>query len=61
MIAEATGIAVGRNNDRTPLGERLEQAMHQAILMGRSNGEDDDQIKARINAARDAALDGGAN
>jgi hypothetical protein len=29
--------------------------------MGRSNGEDDDQIKARINAARDAALDGGAN
>lgn len=55
-IVAATGIAAGRNDDRTPLGARLEAAMHNAIMLGRSNGEDDVQIKARIDEARDAVL-----
>lgn len=56
-IVEATGIAVGSHEDtKTPLGVRLEAAMHNAIMMGRSNGENDIQIKARIDEARDEVL-----
>lgn len=55
-IVQAIGIAVGRNDERTPLGQRIEAAMHLAILQGREKGETDDEIRDRIHAARDEVL-----
>ena len=60
VIVAATGIAVGMHGEeKTPLGIRMEEAMHQAILMGRSKGETEEQIKARIDAARYKVLSEG--
>jgi lactam utilization protein B len=56
-IVKAVGVAVGRHgDDKTTLGQKIEAAMHNAIMQGRDKGETDDQIRDRIHAARDEVL-----
>jgi hypothetical protein len=57
-VVEAVGIAIS-HADRTPLAERIAEAMRQAVIKAQADGvTDPDKIRAAMMAARDAVMTG---